>query len=248
MDLKVFGALGVFGTCAITALTAQNTVAVRGAWEAPAELVTAQIEAVLDDLPVKAAKTGMLSSEAVVRAVANVVAGREFPPLVLDPVVLAKDGSALLSEAGVEAVRDLLLPRALIVTPNAPEAEALTGVKVESEDGAAAAAKKLRSLGCRWVLVKGGHLRGREVTDLLLGPDVEQAITSPRVSGGPFHGTGCALSAAITAHLAHGQAVLEAVRGGLDFVQELVRRSLQLGSGARVLHPKPTTSSKGKQP
>ena len=248
MDLKVFAALGVFGTCAITALTAQNTVGVRGSWEAPPESVAAQIEAVLDDLPVGAAKTGMLSSEAIVCAVADLIARRPFPPLVLDPVVLAKDGSALLSEAGVEAVRELLLPKATIVTPNAPEAEALAGMKIESEEGARGAAKKVQSLGCSWVLLKGGHLRGREVTDLLLGPDVEQAITSPRVPGGPFHGTGCALSAAITAHLACGRTVPEAVRGGLEFVQHLLRQSRQLGSGARVLHPEPTTSSKGKQP
>jgi hydroxymethylpyrimidine/phosphomethylpyrimidine kinase len=237
MDLKVFAALGVFGTCAITALTAQNTLGVRGAWEVPAEFVTAQIRAVLDDLPVGAAKTGMLSSEAVVRAVARLVNERGLRPLVVDPVVVAKDGSRLLSEAGMAAMREELLPLATVITPNAPEAEALSGVRIASEQEARAAAEKLGSLGCDWVLVKGGHLPGRETTDLLLGPEGAQALSSPRLPGGPFHGTGCALSAAIAACLSRGEAVPAAVRAAREFVQGLVRGSLALGHGARVLHP-----------
>jgi hydroxymethylpyrimidine/phosphomethylpyrimidine kinase len=262
MDLKVFAALGVFGACAVTALTAQNTAGVRGAWEVPAEQVTAQIEAVLDDLPVKAAKTGMLSSEKVVRAVVQVLrprafssgsAGvspassqdlrpRPFVPLVVDPVLVAKDGSHLLSDAGLTAVRDELLPLAAIITPNALEAEALSGIKIESVKDLVRAATKLRSLGCDWVLVKGGHLSGPQVTDLLLGPDTEQALSSPRIAGGPFHGTGCALSAAITAYLAHGLALPEAVTQARSFLQDLIQSAHALGKGALVLHPTyPTT-------
>jgi hydroxymethylpyrimidine/phosphomethylpyrimidine kinase len=237
MDLKVFAALGCFGTAAVTALTAQNTVGVLGAWEAPGEFVAAQMAAVLDDLPVAAAKTGMLSSEHVVRAVAEVVRQRAFRPLVVDPVAAAKNGTRLLSDAGIAAVREELLPLATMVTPNLLEVEALIGSRVESEEEARAAAAKLRALGCTWVLVKGGHGRGPSVTDLLVGPDFEQAISSPRIPGGPFHGTGCALSAAITAHLAHGRSVPEAVSRARAFVQALLTRAVPLGRGARVLHP-----------
>jgi len=245
MDLKVFTALGVFGTCAITALTAQNTAGVRGAWEMAPDAVSAQIAAVLDDLPVAAAKTGMLSSEKLVRAVAEAVGSRGFPPLVVDPVVVAKDGTHLLSPAGIAALRDELLPLAAIVTPNCPEAGVLTDTRVEHEEDLREAAEKLRSLGCKWVLLKGAHLPGQVVSDLLLGPDGEQALSSPRIPGGPFHGTGCALSAAIAAFLARGRPLPEAVREGREFVQVLLRESQALGSGSRVLHPTGREASAG---
>jgi hydroxymethylpyrimidine/phosphomethylpyrimidine kinase len=247
MDLKVFGALGVFGACAITALTAQNTAGVRGAWEVPAEFVAAQIEAVLDDMPVGAAKTGMLSSEAVVRAVVEVVRRRRLAPLIVDPVVVAKDGTHLLSEGGVAAIRDELVPLATVLTPNIPEAAALLDEKIESAEDLARAAAKLRALGCTWVVVKGGHLSGPEVTDLLLGPDGEQALTSPRITGGPFHGTGCALSAAIAASLARGHSIPEAVKAARVFVQQLLHQAHALGRGALVLHPQTPAPEAGTQ-
>jgi hydroxymethylpyrimidine/phosphomethylpyrimidine kinase len=237
MDLKVFTALGVFGTCAVTAITAQNTSGVRGAWEMAPDAVSAQIAAVLDDLPVAAAKTGMLSSEKLVHAVAEVVGSRDFPALVVDPVVVAKDGTHLLSRTGIAALRDELLPLAAIVTPNCPEAGVLTDTRVEHEEELREAAAKLQSLGCKWVLLKGGHLPGQVVSDLLLGPDGEQALSSPRIPGGPFHGTGCALSAAIAAFIARGRPLPDAVREAREFVQTLLRKSHALGSGARVLHP-----------
>ena len=246
MDLKVFSALGLFGTCAVTALTAQNTVGVRGAWEAPPAFVAAQVEAVLDDLPVRAAKTGMLSSEAVVRAVVDLIKRRPFPPLVVDPVVVAKDGTHLLSEGGIRAVREELLPLAAIITPNVPEAEALTEIDIASVEDAGRAAAKLQDLGCTWVLLKGGHLRGPKVTDLLLGPDGEQILSSPRLPGGPFHGTGCALSAAIASYLALGRSVAEAAREGREFVQQLLKSAQQLGEGAWVLHPQSHIAGEGK--
>ncbi|MFB3881439.1 MAG: bifunctional hydroxymethylpyrimidine kinase/phosphomethylpyrimidine kinase [Armatimonadota bacterium] len=238
MDLKVFAALGVFGTAAVTALTAQNTSGVRGAWEAPPDFVAAQIEAVLDDLPVAAAKTGMLSSEAVVRAVVEVIRRRALSPLVVDPVVVAKDGTHLLSDAGIAAVRDELLPLATVITPNIPEAEALSGMAIRSPLDLPQAAEKLRALGPTWVLIKGGHLSGAEVTDLLLGPDGERTLISPRVNGGPFHGTGCALSAAITAHLARGHSIPDTVHSARLFLQQLLRQAHALGRGALVLHPR----------
>ena len=243
MDLKVFAALGAFGACAITAITAQNSVGVRGYWEAPPELVASQIEAVLDDLSVGAAKTGMLSSAEVVRAVVGVLRSRTKAaiPLVIDPVVVAKDGSRLLSDDGIAAVRDELIPLATLVTPNLPEVRELTGIDVATEEDARRAAEKLRSLGCDWVLVKGGHLSGRTATDYLLGPDRAQALSSPRFPGGPFHGTGCALSAAITAHLAHGIPVPDAVASGRAFVQRLIQSAQPLGKGSLLLHPQGLT-------
>ncbi len=247
MDLKVFAALGVFGACAITALTAQNTTGVRGAWEAPPDVVAAQLEAVLDDLPVAAAKTGMLASDAVVLAVAGLLQRRPVPALVVDPVLAAKDGTRLLSDDGIEALRERLLPLATVVTPNLPEAEALAGMEIASQEDARRAAAKLRGLGCSWVLIKGGHQRGREVSDLLFGPQGERTLSSPRLPGGPFHGTGCALSAAITAHLARGRPIPDAVSEAKHFVQQLLEHALPLGKGARVLHPQPT-SSKERQP
>jgi len=237
MDLKVFAALGAYGACAVTALTAQNTRGVLGAWEAPSEFVAAQLTAVLDDLPVAAAKTGMLSSESVVRAVAGVLRARPLRALVVDPVVVAKDGTHLLSDGGITAVREELLPLATVVTPNLPEAEALTGVNAETEQGALRAAEALQAAGCAWVLIKGGHGQSEEVTDLLLGPEGAQTFSSPRIPGGPYHGTGCALSAAITAYLALGRSVPEAVQEGRAFLQLLLHHSLSLGGGARVLHP-----------
>ncbi len=243
MDLKVFAALGVFGACALTALTAQNTVGVLGAWEAPSAVVSAQIGAVLDDLPVAAAKTGMLSSESVVTAVATALEGRTFGALVVDPVVVAKDGSHLLSEAGLVGLRERLLPRATLVTPNLPEVEALTGVRVHSRSQGREAAEALLRQGCEWVLIKGGHAGGEMVTDLLVGPGGEQEFSSPRLPGGPYHGTGCALSAAIAALLAHGRPMVEAVSEGREFVQQLVKRALPLGRGALVLHPQAGAAS-----
>ncbi len=237
MDLKVFAALGAFGACAVTALTAQNTQGVLGAWEAPSSIVRAQIEAVLDDLPVAAVKTGMLSSESVVEAVAEVLSERFDGPLVVDPVVAAQDGTRLLSDRGIAALIERLLPLATVVTPNLPEAEALSGIRITGRKEAREAAQKLRSQGATWVLVKGGHQRGEVVTDLLVGPDDERAVSSPRIPGGPFHGTGCALSAAVAAHLARGAGAPEAVELSHHFLQRLLRRACALGRGALVLHP-----------
>jgi len=241
MDLKVFSALGVFGACAITALTAQNTVGVLGAWEAPSDFVGAQIRAVLDDLPVASAKTGMLASEQTVLTVAQIARERQLRPLVVDPVLLAKDGSCLLSQAGLAALREELLPQATLVTPNLPEAEALAGFPVDSPEAAGRAAAAVQARGCQWVLIKGGHGGEETVTDLLFGPGHRSVLTSPRHPGGPYHGTGCALSAAIAALLARGQPVPEAIRAGRAFVQHLLRSAISLGKGSRVLHPREGT-------
>jgi hydroxymethylpyrimidine/phosphomethylpyrimidine kinase len=241
MDLKVFSALGVYGACAITAVTAQNSREVRASWEIPAAAVTAQLEAVLDDLRVAAVKTGMLSSEEIVRAVTAAFSEHRLsyptPPLIVDPVISAKDGTRLLSDGGLAALREELLPLATLVTPNFPEAAALSGLRVAGEEEAWRAAEKLRALGCEWVLVKGGHLEGQAATDLLLGPGRAETLSSPRLPGGPFHGTGCALSAAITAHLARGLSLPEAVQAGRAFLQQLLQTAQSLGKGSLLLHP-----------
>lgn len=246
-DLKVFAALGVFGTCAITALTAQNTMGVRGAWETPAEFVRAQLAAVLDDLPVAAVKTGMLSSAAVVRAVTATLNHYPRLPLVVDPVILAKDGTQLLADEGLAAMREELLPVTTVLTPNIPEAEALSGIRIASQEDVPKAAAKLRDWGCTWVLIKGGHLRAPVVVDLLLGPDHEQALTAPRLTGGPYHGTGCVLSAAITAYLAKGRSVPESVQAASRYLHSLLPHAHALGRGARVLHPKPPMAGEESQ-
>jgi hydroxymethylpyrimidine/phosphomethylpyrimidine kinase len=143
----------------------------------------------------------------------------------------------LLSDGGVAALRDDLIPLATVITPNLPEVEQLSGIRIESEEDAWRAAEKLRALGCNWVLVKGGHLPGQAATDYFLGPDGAQALSSPRFPGGPFHGTGCALSAAIAAHLALGESVPEAVKSAHGFVQGLLRTAQSLGKGSLLLHP-----------
>lgn len=236
MDLKVFSALGVFGTAALTALTAQNTEGVLATWEVPLPFLLRQIEAVLSDLPVGAAKTGMLSSAEIVGAVAGVLRTHLHGPLVVDPVMAAGDGSRLLSEPGVAALRDQLLPLATIVTPNLPEAEALAGMTIRDQKEMGQAAQKIREQGASWVLIKGGHQRGEVVTDLLVGPEGEQAISAPRIPG-RHHGTGCALSAAICAFLAQGLAVPEAVLRSHRLLRQLIQNARRLGRGALVLHP-----------
>ena len=201
----------------------------------------------LDNLNIGAAKTGMLSSAEVVRAVVGVLTRpRSRPegglapaiPLVVDPVILAKDGSRLLSNDGVAAVRDELIPLATLVTPNVPENRELTGIEVATEEDARRAAEKLQALGCDWVLVKGGHLSGRAAADYLLGPCGARPCLHPD-SPAARSTEPAALSAAITAHLARGASVPDAVASGRAFVQRLLQSAQPLGKGALFLHPTP---------
>jgi hydroxymethylpyrimidine/phosphomethylpyrimidine kinase len=235
MDLKVFAARGAFGAAVITALTAQNSTGVRCSFEVPADMIADQLEAVCEDLDVRAAKTGMLSSPAVVSVVAERVRRHRLTNLVVDPVVLAKDGTHLLTDEGLAALRRELLPLAALVTPNAPEAAFLSRRPVENLDDARAAALAIFDAGARAVLVKGGHLSG-EAVDLLFDGDWAE-FRSPRQPGGPFHGTGCALSAAIAAELAGGRGLHEAVHEARRYVQDWIAHSVRLGAGARLLHP-----------
>jgi len=229
-DLKTFEACGAFGTSAVTAVTAQNTRGVAASAVLDPETVRAQVDAVADDFDVAAAKTGMLGDAAVAEAVADAVADAPFP-VVVDPVVVAQSGDRLLTDEGVAAVRDRLLPEATLATPNVPEAELLAGVDdVEDEADLRAAAEAVRDLGPDAVLLTGGHLDGDPV-DVLAG-DTTTAFTRERVDTADTHGSGCTLSAAVAARLARGDDLAAAVERGVDAVAAAIDSELSLGAGA----------------
>jgi hydroxymethylpyrimidine/phosphomethylpyrimidine kinase len=231
-DLKTFAAWGVYGTSAITAVTAQNTRGVT-AWEAVStELVIAQMEAVGADLPPAAVKTGMLASAAIVEAVAATIAELELPNLVVDPVMIAKGGDRLLVEDAVAVIRTELLKLAEIVTPNVPEAEVLAGLSIRTLDDMRSAARRIRALGPRVVVVKGGHLHTDDVViDVVCTPDHEFDLRGPRLDTPHTHGTGCTFAAAITACLALGQPVDEAQRSARAYLEGAIRHAPGLGGG-----------------
>ncbi len=229
-DLKTFAAWGVYGASAITAVTAQNTRGVRAVTLLGARLVRAQIEAVLEDIGADAIKIGMLGDASVAEAVAETLARWPGIPVVLDPVMVAKGGDRLLAEEAVEVVRRLLVPRAACVTPNVPEAAALTGREVTDLAGMRAAADDLLRAGAGAVLVKGGHLAGDPV-DLLRAAGGTLQLRAERVATRHTHGTGCTLSAAITAALAAGDELTVAVRRAHAYLQAAIRAAPGLGGG-----------------
>ena len=231
-DLKAFEALGVFGMSAVTALTAQNTIGVHGVHEVPPAFVRAQIDAVAEDIGVDAAKTGMLANAEIIQAVAEAVAHHGLSRLVVDPVCASKHGDALLRPEALDALRDVLLPLALVVTPNLGEVKLLTGVDVRGVADLPAAAAAVRALGPRWVLVKGGHLPDNaDAVDLLSDGDRMISIAARREDTADTHGTGCTLSAAIAAELAKGADVEPAVRAAKAYVTGAIRHGLRLGKG-----------------
>ena len=210
-DLKTFAAHGVYGLSAITAVTAQNTVGVT-AWQAlPADLVSAQIEAVVSDIGCDAVKTGMLANAAIVEAVAAAIESLDLPNVVVDPVMIAKSGDALLEPEAVAALQTELLPRATVVTPNIPEAEALTGVRIVSLEDARDAARRLMRRGPAAVVIKGGHMQGPDLVDLLFDGERFHEFAGPRVETRNTHGTGCTFASAIAANLAVGHDLPTAV-------------------------------------
>jgi hydroxymethylpyrimidine/phosphomethylpyrimidine kinase len=231
-DLKTFAACGVYGTSAVTAVTAQNTLGVT-AWEPVAtELVIAQLEAIGDDLSPAAVKTGMLATAAIVEAVAAAIAALDLPNLVVDPVMIAKGGGRLLQEEAVAAIRTELLKLAEVVTPNVPEAEVLTGLSITTLDDMRTAARRIRTLGPRVVVVKGGHLpQGDLVVDVVCTPDAEFDLTGRRFETRHTHGTGCTFAAAIAAHLALGQPVDEALRSARAYLEGAIEHAPGLGAG-----------------
>jgi hydroxymethylpyrimidine/phosphomethylpyrimidine kinase len=238
-DLRTFAAHGLHGASAITAVTAQNTVAVVDYVALEPRMVVAQIDAVASDMPVAAVKTGMLASRAIVEAVAEAVARLRLPHLVVDPVMVAKSGDRLLDPAAEAAYRERLFPLAEVLTPNLAEAESLLGRPVRTLDAMKQAARDLHALGARAVVVKGGHLAGNPV-DVFHDGRRSEELLAPRIDTRNTHGTGCTLSAAIAARLALGQEVLEAVRGAKAYLTEALRGAYPLGRGAGPvdhLHP-----------
>lgn len=235
-DLKTFAAFGVFGTTAVTAVTAQNTVEVTGLVEIPPDLVVAQIDAVAGDIGIDAAKTGMLSSSAIVLAVADAVAHHRIPNLVVDPVMVAKSGARLLRADAIEALRERLLPLAEIVTPNLPEAGVLAGIELKNEKGMREAARRIHALGPRAVVIKGGHLEGPDVVDLYYDGRCFEELRGERIDSWSTHGTGCTFAAALASGLALGSRPLDAVRRAKDYVAGAIRAAPRLGRGAGPLN------------
>ena len=229
-DLKTFHQFGVYGEAVITLLTVQNTVRVSRVEVMAAALVLEQLEAVLEDIPPAAAKTGALGSAEVVSAVARAAGGFGFP-LVVDPVMVSNHGLPLLPESAVSALRGQLVPRAALVTPNVPEAEVLTGIAISNLDDARRAARRLYEMGAQAVLIKGGHLAG-EATDVLFDGTEWREFPAPRLETRHTHGTGCTYSAAITAGLAQGMELVAAVARAKGFVHEAIRTNPGLGRGS----------------
>jgi hydroxymethylpyrimidine/phosphomethylpyrimidine kinase len=235
-DLKTFHAHGVYGMAVVTALTAQNTTGVTGIHPVPPGFVAEQLETAIYDIPAGATKTGMLYSAEIVEAVAAVLDVSKLPNLVVDPVMIATSGDPLLADDAVDALQRLLFPRATLLTPNVPEAERLTGLKIEGRGDLREAARILSDIGPWAVLIKGGHLPGDTVVDLLhvAGEFVE--FEDPRIDTPHTHGTGCALAAAATALLACGKDLRDAVAGARTFVRRGLEQAVVLGHGNNPLN------------
>lgn len=232
-DLKTFQELGVFGTSALTAITAQNTQGVHGVYPVPVEGVVAQVRAVLDDFEVKACKTGMLFSTKIIMAIASLL--EEYPPipLVIDPVMIAKGGQSLLLQEAVQAMKENLIPIATIITPNIPEAEVLTGMKIVTDEDIQEAAQIIIELGARAVIMKGGHRNDvLEAKDYYADCEGQSfTMTTPWVQTKDTHGTGCTFAAALTGFIAKGYSLSDAVAEAKQFIQAAIEDSLRIGSG-----------------
>jgi hydroxymethylpyrimidine/phosphomethylpyrimidine kinase len=238
-DLKTFAALGVYGASVITALTAQNTQGVRAIHDVPADFIRAQIDAVFSDLDIGAAKIGMLSQAATIDAVAQGLAAHHAKNIVLDPVMVATSGDRLLVPEAVEALRKLLIPRALVVTPNLAEAAALTGASVaRNEREMEVQARELLALGARNVLIKGGHGGGDQSLDLLIGQGEVVRLSARRIATSNLHGTGCTLSSAVAAGLANGVDLRAAAQDAKEYVTAAIAAAakLKIGRGHGPLH------------
>ena len=230
-DLKTFHAFGYYGEAVLTALTVQNTRGVTGVHAVPAAFVARQIEAVLDDIPPAAAKTGMLATKRLVETVARVLKARRVRKLVVDPVMVSTTGHRLLDRGAESAIREHLLPLAAIVTPNLPEAEVLSGVRIKDDDSAVDAGRRLLGMGAKAALVKGGHGKGRQVHDVLVEKDVVTVFSNPRLRTRSTHGTGCTLSAALACGLARGITPVMATETAVWFVHRAIREAPGFGKG-----------------
>jgi hydroxymethylpyrimidine/phosphomethylpyrimidine kinase len=247
-DLKTFAAFGVYGTSAITAVTAQNTLGVTSAAALSADLVTAQIEAIAGDIRIDATKIGMLATAAIVEAVASAIEELDLPLVVLDPVMVSSSGERLLDDDGIQALRLELLPRARIVTPNIPEAEVLSGCRIASRDDRRRAAERIHQMGAAAVVITGGHAighvretvinAGEEVVDLLFDGRSFTELKTPRVGAGNghrVHGTGCTFASALAAGLALGEPLADSATRAQQYVAGAIVHSLSVGRGAPLL-------------
>ncbi|MGB9736869.1 bifunctional hydroxymethylpyrimidine kinase/phosphomethylpyrimidine kinase [Chloroflexus sp.] len=234
-DLKAFAALGVYGMSALTAVTAQNTIGVQAVFELPAVLVAQQIDSVVTDIGVDAVKTGMLANAEIIAVVAEKARTYRWPYLVVDPVMVAKSGDLLLRPEARTALISLLFPLATIVTPNLPEAKALTGLNITSVAEMEQAAQQIHALGPRWVLVKGGHLADDSV-DVLYDGHGYRYFSSSRIETRHTHGTGCTFASAIAAGLAKGLSVPEAVQAAKDYITLALQHAPGLGQGHGPVH------------
>lgn len=236
-DLKTFAAHGVYGTSVITALTAQNTKGVHGIHAVPADFVACQMDAVLSDIPVQAAKTGMLGEAEIIATVAQALTGHRIVNLVVDPVMVAQSGDRLLKEDAVATLRDKLLPLAAVVTPNLPEAAVMLGREINTVDDMETAAREIRLMGPRYVLVKGGHLAGTDMVDIFFDGKEMHRLTEKKLDTIHTHGTGCTYAAAITAGLAKGLTPLDAVTRGKQFITSAIAHGICVGSGYGPTNP-----------
>ena len=236
-DLKTFSRLRIYGMSVITSLTAQNTYKVEGIMEIPPDFVGRQFDALLTDVHVDAAKTGMLLTSGVIEVVAQKIRDYTIRNLVVDPVVTSTSGTALLNRDAITTFQRMLLPLALVITPNTDEARVLTGKKIENVEDMEEAALRIYEMGARAVLIKGGHLTGDDAIDVLFDGTDFSHLRRRRIDRGQTHGTGCVLSAAITAGLAAGRSLAEAVNAGKDFVTAAIEHGLRLGKGAGPCDP-----------
>ena len=232
-DLKTFSALGVYGASVITALTAQNTRGVTGIYDVPPDFISAQIDAVFSDLKVNAVKIGMLSQSPAIAAVAAGLDRHNALNVVLDPVMVATSGDRLLKPDAVEQLRRLLIPKAVVLTPNLPEAAALLDTSIATDEPAMRdQAQRLLVFGAKSVLIKGGHGSGAESVDLLVDANVIERLVAPRFATRNTHGTGCTLSSAIAAGLAKGMSLVEAARAAKSYVTTAIAAADRLSIGS----------------
>ena len=228
-DIKTFSAFGVHGMAAITSITAQNTLEVRAINDLPASMVRKQIEAVAEDIGIDAAKTGMLSNERIIKEVAKVVKNYDFP-LVVDPVMISKSGALLLRTNAIDSLIEYIIPIAKLITPNKMEAEKISGIKIKNMEDVIKACKKIEDLGAEYILIKGGHLKERKAIDILYHNGKIKKYAKPWQKG-CTHGTGCSFSAAITANLAKGKKIQDAIKIAKEFITIGIKYGIKVGKG-----------------
>jgi len=235
-DLKTFSALGVYGMSVLTSVTAQNTLGVQGIHDLPPDFVGLQIDSVMQDIGADAVKIGMLSNIQIIKIVSKKIKEYKVKNLVIDPVMVAKGGDRLLKEDAVEALKQDLILLAMIVTPNLIEAEVLSGLKIQNIEDMKEAARKIHKLGAKNVLIKGGHLLSAKAIDFLYNGESFKEFKAERIDTKNTHGTGCTLSSAITAELAKGKKIEEAVDIAKKYITLAIKHSLDLGHGRGPLN------------